>query len=71
MRWKTYLSNGHQLGSVRQTPVSEFMAKHSNDLLRLTLFDQRVIYDNVLFPRQAKEVCIAVCTSFAAVNDIQ
>lgn len=47
---KTYLSNTKQLGGVAQTPVTKFVTKNSNNLIRLTLFNQSVVDDNVLFP---------------------
>ena len=62
------LSNAEQLSSMRQAPMAKFVTKHCFDLFRLTLFDERVVNNDVLLPWQAEEVSIAVCASFAAVD---
>lgn len=54
-----------------QAPVTKLVAQNCNDLLRFTLLDKGVIYNNVLFPREAVEVGIAVSTPFATINDVQ
>ena len=67
---ETYLSNGHQLSRVRETPMAELMAEDSDHFLRIALLDQSVIDDDMLLPWQTKKVCIAVSAPLAAVNDI-
>lgn len=67
----TYLSNSKELSSVAEAPVTKFMTQDGNDFLSLALLNQGIIDDNVLFPRQAVEVRVAVSTPLAAINDIQ
>lgn len=67
----TYLSNTEKLCGVAKTPMTQFMAQDCNNLLRLTLLDQSVVDDDVLFPRETIEVGVAVCAPLAAVNDMQ
>lgn len=52
-------------------PVTELVCKNSDNLLRFALLDQGIVDDNVLLPRQSKEVGIAVRTALAAINDEQ
>lgn len=47
------------------------MRQHRNDLLRLALLNQRVVDDNVLLPREPKEVRVAVRAALAPVNHVQ
>lgn len=51
--------------------MTEFVTKNSNNLIWLTLLNQSVVDDNVLFPGQTKEVRVAVGTPPATVDDIQ
>lgn len=51
--------------------MTEFMAQDSNDLLRLTLLNQRVVDNNVLLPRESIKVGIAMSTALATINHIQ
>lgn len=51
--------------------MTQFMAQDSNNLFRFTRLEQRVINDNVLLPRQAIEVRIAVSASLAAIDDVE
>ena len=52
-------------------PVAQLVRKNRNDLLRLALLNQRVVNDNVLLPRQTKEVRVAVRAALAPVNHVQ
>lgn len=54
-----------------QTPMSKFMTKNGDNLLRFALFNQGIVDHNVFLPRQTEKVGIAMRTSFASVNDIQ
>ena len=65
------LSDAEQFRRMAETPVAELVAQYSDHFFRLALLDQCVIDNNVLFPRQAVEVCITVSASFAAVYDKQ
>lgn len=49
--------------------MSELVREHRNDLLGVALLYQSIVDDNVLLPREAKEVGIAVSAALAAVND--
>lgn len=51
--------------------MTKFVTQNSNDLIRLTLLNQRVVDNNVLFPGQTEKVRIAVRTPLATVDDIQ
>jgi len=51
--------------------VTEFVAQHGNNLLRLALLKQGIVDDNVLLPRQTIEVSVAMGTALAAINDVQ
>ena len=51
--------------------MSELMAKYGGDFLDVGLLDQGVVDDDLLFPWQTIEICVAVCTPFTTVNDIQ
>lgn len=64
-----YLSNGKELGRVSQLPVAKFVGQDGNHLLGRALLDEGVVDDNVLLPRHAKEVRIAVGAARAAVDD--
>lgn len=54
-----------------KTPVAEFVSQNRSDLLGVTLFDQGIVDDNVLLPRHAKEVGVAVRAALAAINHKQ
>lgn len=71
MKIGTYLSNPEQLRSVAEAPVTKFVAQDRNNLLRLTLLNQRVVDDDVLLPRQPVEVRIAVRAPLAAIDDVK
>ena len=47
------------------------MREHSDDLARLALLNERVVDDDVLLPRQAKEIRVAVSATLAPVDDVQ
>lgn len=54
-----------------KTPVTKLMGQDSNHFFRLALLNQGIIDNNVLLPRQAVEVGIAVSTALAAIDNIQ
>lgn len=54
-----------------KTPVAEFVAQNSDDLLRLALLDQGIVDDNVLLPGETVEVGVAVGAALATVDDVQ
>lgn len=66
-----YLSNTQELRGMAKTPMTKFMAQDSNDFLGFALFDQCIVDNNVLLPRQAIEISVAVRTPLTAVNHIQ
>ncbi len=68
---QTYLRDAKELGGVAQAPVAELMGENSHNLLSLALLNQGVIDDNMLLPRETKEVGIAMGAALAAVNHIQ
>lgn len=51
--------------------MTKLMAQDGNHFLRLTLFNQSVVDDNVLLPRQSVKVGIAVSTPPATVNHVE
>ena len=51
--------------------MAKLVAQHCNHLLRLALFDQGVVDDNMLLPGQTEEVGITVGTALAAVDHKQ
>lgn len=54
-----------------QAPVTEFVCENRNDLLCLAFLNQRVVDNDMLLPRQAEEVGVAVCTSLTSINNIE
>ena len=54
-----------------KTPMPKFVSQDCYNLLRLALFDQGIIDDNVLFPRHTKEIGVAMSTSLATINDME
>ena len=68
---RVYLRDGEELGSMRQTPVTQLMTEDCNNFLRFALLDEGIVNDNMLLPWQTKEICVAVCTSLASINDIE
>lgn len=70
VRAETYLSNCKQLGSVSKLPVTQFVAKDSNNLFRLALLHKSVIDHNVLLPGESKEVGIAMGASLTTINGV-
>lgn len=64
-----YLSDAKETRCVAELPVTEFVGKNGNDFIGLRLFNQGVVNDNVLLPRQTVEIGIRVRASFASIND--
>ena len=58
-------------GSVTKRPVTELMSKNCDDFLRLGLFNQGIVDNNVLLPRKTEEVSIAVGAALASVNNVK
>lgn len=54
-----------------QFPVAELVSQNSEDLFRLGLFQERIVDDNVLLPREAVEEGVGVSAALATINDIQ
>lgn len=70
--WRTtYLGNSHQASGVAELPVTELMSQNSCDLVGLVALDQSIVENNVLLPRQTKEVGVGVGAALAAVDDEQ
>lgn len=67
----SYLVDAKQLRGVPLLPVAQLVRQHGDDLLGLALLNQRVVDDNVLLPRQAEEVRVAVGAALAPVDDVQ
>lgn len=51
--------------------MAKLVREHSNDLLGFALLNQGIVDDNVLLPRQAKEVGVAVSRALATINHIE
>jgi hypothetical protein len=54
-----------------KAPVTEFVGEHGHHLLSLTLLNQSVIDDNMLLPRETKEIGVAVGAALASINHVQ
>lgn len=54
-----------------ELPVTEFMSQNSEDFLRLGLFQESIVDDNVLLPWEAVKECVGVSASLATIDDIQ
>ena len=65
------LRDGQLFCGMPHFPVAQLMRQHGYHLLLLALLDQRVEQDNLLLPRQTREVGIAVRAPFAPVDDLQ
>ena len=65
------LGDAQQLGRVTHLPVTKFVRENSLDFLVGGLFDQSIVNDNLLLPRETGEVSIAVSAALAAVDDLQ
>lgn len=52
-------------------PVAKLVGKNRDNLLSLALLNEGVINDDVLLPRQTKEIGVAVGAALASVDDIQ
>ena len=66
-----YLRNPKQFGGVAFFPVSQFVAEYGGNLFGVALFNQGIVYDNVLAPGKAIEVGVAVCAPLRPVDDIE
>lgn len=67
----TYLSNTKQASGMAKLPVTKLVREHSNDLLGFALLNQGIVDDNVLLPRQAKEVGVAVSRALTTINHVE
>lgn len=54
-----------------QLPVTELVGQDRENLVSFGLFQQSIVDDNVLLPRQTVEEGIGVSAALAAVNDVQ
>lgn len=54
-----------------QLPVAELVGQDRENLVSFGLFQQSIVDDNVLLPRQTVEEGIGVSAALAAVNDVQ
>src|SRR4051794_35351100 len=68
---ETHLRISKKLRRVGQAPVPELVGEHGNDLFRLRLGDQGVVDNDVLAPRKAVKVCVAVRAPLGPVNDVE
>lgn len=51
--------------------MAELVCENCHDLLGFALLDEGVVDDDVLLPRKAEEVGIAVGASLASINDVE
>ena len=54
-----------------EAPVTKFVAKNRNNLFRFALFDQGIVDNNVLVPRQSVEISVAMSAPLASVDDME
>ena len=54
-----------------ELPVTQLVGKNSNNLIGLALLNQSIVDDNVLLPRETKEIGVRVGASLASINDVE
>jgi hypothetical protein len=71
LKHRSYLRDAKEARGVTQLPVTELVGQDRENLVSFGLFQQSIVDDNVLLPRQTVEEGVGVSAALAAVNDVQ